>query len=147
MPGVIKTFLTEHATALSVAAGLSVMVFVVGLVAVPIVLVRMDRDYFLIEQRSSALRRRFPLAMPVVLVLRNLMGALLLIAGVVMLLTPGQGLLTILAGLMTMDFPGKYRLERKFIGWKPVYRSVTWLRKRFGREPFRLHHAPPDPQS
>ena len=32
-----------------------------------------------------------------------------------MLVLPGQGILTILMGLFLMNFPGKYRLERKVV--------------------------------
>lgn len=44
--------------------------------------------------------------------LRNVLGAILLVAGIAMLVLPGQGVPTILISLGLMNFPGKYRLER-----------------------------------
>ena len=52
-----------------------------------------------------------------------------------MLVAPGQGLLTLAAALVLLDFPGKYRLERRLVTQKPVWKSINWLRRRAGREP------------
>jgi hypothetical protein len=68
-------------------------------------------------------------------VLKNALGIVLVVAGLVMLIVPGQGLLTIAVGLMLIDFPGKYRLERWLATRRPVWRSINWLRKRAGRAP------------
>ena len=69
--------------------------------------------------------------------LKNLIGALLLVLGVIMLFVPGQGLLTMLIGLMLMNFPGKYRLERWLVRRSGVLNSLNWLRRRRGRAPFK----------
>jgi len=45
-----------------------------------------------------------------VLALRNIAGAVLVLVGVIMLVTPGQGILTILAGLALMKFKHRDRL-------------------------------------
>jgi len=66
---------------------------------------------------------------------KNLLGVLLVIAGLAMLVMPGQGLLTIVAGVLLIDFPGKYCLERWLVTRKTVWRSINWLRKRAGRKP------------
>ncbi len=70
----------------------------------------------------------------VLLVVKNLLGVVLLFAGLVMLLTPGQGLLTLAVGLILVDFPGKFRLERWLATRRTVWRSLNWLRRRAGRE-------------
>jgi hypothetical protein len=67
------------------------------------------------------------------LIAKNVLGIVLVIAGVLMLLVPGQGLLTIVAGLILLDFPGKFDLERRLATQRHVWRSINWLRKRFGR--------------
>ncbi len=57
---------------------------------------------------------------------RNLYGGLLIIAGVIMLFTPGQGLLTLLAGFLLLDFPGKRRTWRKILSYP---KTGTFVRK------------------
>jgi hypothetical protein len=69
----------------------------------------------------------------VLLALKNVLGVVLLIAGLIMLIAPGQGLLTIMIGLTLIDFPGKYRLESWFVTRPAVWKSVNWLRRRAGR--------------
>ena len=68
--------------------------------------------------------------------LKNLLGAVLVALGVVMLFTPGQGILTLLAGLLLMNFPGKYRLECWLVQRPGVLRGMNWLRERHGEPPF-----------
>lgn len=66
------------------------------------------------------------------------MGLLLLLAGVIMLVTPGQGVITVLIGLILMDFPGKYGLERKLVTQPAVLRSINWLRAKADQPPLVL---------
>src|SRR3954469_24372419 len=49
------------------------------------------------------------------MLMKNLIGVVLVILGIIMSLpgVPGQGILTILLGLMLLDVPGKRRLEQK----------------------------------
>ena len=61
---------------------------------------RLPSDYFLDSYRPP--ERHVALRL-----VRNVVGGLLLIAGIAMLVLPGQGMLTILAALFLMDFPGK----------------------------------------
>jgi hypothetical protein len=72
------------------------------------------------------------------LVLKNACGIVFLIAGIAMLILPGQGFLTVLIGVMLVNFPGKYRLERRFIRIRPVARSINWIRSRAGQPPLRM---------
>jgi hypothetical protein len=69
---------------------------------------------------------------------RNLLGYVFIVAGILMLVTPGQGMLTILIGLTLVNFPRKYRLERWIVSRRPVLRSVNWLRRRAGCPPLSL---------
>jgi hypothetical protein len=66
---------------------------------------------------------------------KNILGGMLVMAGIAMFVLPGQGLLTLVAGLMLVDFPGKFRLERRLATQRHVWRSINWLRKRYGCEP------------
>ena len=70
--------------------------------------------------------------------IKNLLGALLVLLGIIMLFTPGQGLLTLLVGLLLMNFPGKYRLERTLVARPGVFRALNWLRGRRGAGPMEM---------
>jgi hypothetical protein len=98
--------------------------------------VRLPRDYFTAHHRGPApWLDRYPSLRPGLMIAKNLLGILLVLAGLIMLVVPGQGLLTLVAGLVLVDFPGKYRLERWLALRPPVWRAINWLRKRAGREP------------
>ena len=110
------------------------------LLTIPWVIARLPADYFHHSHRQHWRASQRPPAIALVFgVVKNLVGAVLLVLGVVMLFIPGQGLLTILVGLLLMNFPGKYRLERWLVQRPGVLRSLNWLRKRHGRPPFRVH--------
>ncbi len=66
---------------------------------------------------------------------KNLLGGLLIVAGLIMLVTPGQGVLSILLGLVLVDVPGKRKVERKIIERKSVLKVVNRLRARAGQPP------------
>ena len=123
-------------------AAISAVTFVGSLAVVPILAVRIPADYFRREHRGpTPWRRRHPVLRLAVLVLKNALGVVLLLGGIVMLFLPGQGLLTIFLGIMLMDFPGKYRLERYIISRGPVLRAINWVRKRGGVQALELDEA------
>lgn len=120
-------------------AGLSALIFVASLVALPWIIVRLPADYFARRgQRGTPLLGRAPTSHWLIAAGKNLAGALLVVMGLLMLVLPGQGILTILAGLLLMNFPGKYRLERWLVSRRPVWRAIRWLRARAGRPPLEL---------
>ena len=120
-------------------AVISAVSFFGSLVAVPIIAVRIPREYFCAScRRIDAWGPRNLVARTLVVMLKNLLGVVLLLAGVAMLVLPGQGLLTMLIGLMVMNFPGKYRLERYLVSRGPVLRSISWIRRRWGVAPLFL---------
>ncbi len=117
----------------------SAMTFVGTLIIVPILVIRIPADYFLATRRRvSHWRRLHPVPGIALLVLKNACGILFVVAGIAMLILPGQGFLTILIGVMLVNFPGKYRLERRFIHFRPVARSINWMRSKAGQPPLRM---------
>jgi hypothetical protein len=119
------------------AGGLSLLGMVGAVVGVPWVVARLPSDYF--NQPRRAVWREWggePWFALVLGGIKNLVGALLVLLGLVMLVTPGQGLLTLLVGLLLMNFPGKYRLERWLVGRRGVLTALNWLRRRGGHPPF-----------
>jgi len=119
--------------------GASLLSAIATLLAMPWVVTRLPEDYF-DHPRREAWQPSNDEPPPALFfgLLKNVVGALLLVLGVLMLFTPGQGVLTILAGLLLMNFPGKYRLERWLVERPGVLSSLNWLRKRRGKPPFRL---------
>jgi hypothetical protein len=43
--------------------------------------------------------------------IKNVLGAVLILAGVTMLFFPGQGIITILVGITLLNFPGEMALD------------------------------------
>jgi Putative transmembrane protein (PGPGW) len=115
---------------------ISVALLLLTPLLVAYVVLHLPKDYFTAKRRQAAgWPQRHPALRPIVVVAKNALGILLVVAGLVMLVVPGQGLLTLVVGLMLCDFPGKFRLERWLATRSQVWRSLNWLRKRFGREP------------
>ncbi|MBD5779747.1 PGPGW domain-containing protein [Pelagicoccus sp. NFK12] len=117
------------------AAVASVLTFVGSLVAVPIVVVKMDADFFV--RVGTGARRLTPIR-AVRRICKNLLGWILLLAGIAMLVLPGQGLLTIALGVGLVDFPGKRRLQARIVRIEKVYRSINWIRKKAGKPPLKV---------
>ncbi len=118
-----------------VAAG-SIAMFVVSLAGMPFIVARIPADYFTHHGRHRTNQSsRHPIVELVLIVLKNLLGAVLLIAGFIMLFTPGQGLLSILFGLMIMNYPGKYTLECWIIRKPLIFSAVNNMRAKQGEPP------------
>lgn len=103
---------------------------------VPWVVQRLPADYFNEPGRHPLREDDGGAGEWLLAALKNLLGALLVTLGLLMLFTPGQGLVTLLAGLLLMNFPGKYRLERALVSREGVMRALNWFRRRRGRPPF-----------
>lgn len=125
--------------ALGWLAAVSALMFAGSLVVIPLVAARIPANYFCADRRGQTpWRRRRPVLRLCVLILKNILGLILFLAGVLMLFLPGQGLLTIFLGIVLMDFPGKYRLERYIISRGPMLRGINWLRNRTGVAPLEV---------
>jgi hypothetical protein len=130
-------FLSDWQQPLLWASGLSLVAAIATVLGIPWVVTRLPPDYFMRPERrawdASSGEPWFALAASV---LKNILGLLLVMLGLILLVTPGQGLLTLFIGLMLMNFPGKYRLERWLVGRPGVLNSLNWLRRRRGHPPF-----------
>ena len=121
---------------LSWLAGVSFFTFLLSLLLIPFIVGLLAPDYFL---KFRGKRGRKPPLTPrslFLLIVRNFLGVLLILAGIAMLFLPGQGLLTILLGILLLSLPGKYRLVNRLAGFHGVRRSLDWLRKKEGKPPF-----------
>lgn len=122
-------------TKILVATGIFLASVVVSVVIVGVIIVKIPANYF-----SSHYQRDFLPNTPWAVrwgavILKNVVGFLLIIAGIIMLIGPGQGILTILIGLILMDIPGKRPLEARIIKRPAVLSAVNNLRKRFDKPP------------
>jgi hypothetical protein len=68
-------------------------------------------------------------------IVKNVIGFILVIAGIIMIFTPGPGVPTILLGLIMMDVPGKRPLEAKLIQRPMVLSAVNELRAKYNKPP------------
>lgn len=136
---------TDGATAAAVLWSLlvAVLAFAGSLTVVGILLVRLPATYFLDKRPPPAGEVGHPLWRWIVVILKNSLGALLVLVGLLMLFTPGQGIMTILIGLLLLNFPGKRRLERALVGRPGVLPAINRWRAQFGKAPIQLAEGAP----
>jgi hypothetical protein len=104
-----------------------------------ILIVRMPADFLTRDPASeSRFSMRHPVVRTILTIVKNLGGAMLVVAGVVMLLTPGQGLLSIFVGITLLDFPGKPQLIRRMLGRHGTVRVINKIRQYAGRPPLKV---------
>jgi len=135
----IETFISQYYEWL---IGISVILFITTMILVPALVIRLPEDYFC-HQHRHPVSAQHPLVKLFISLLRNSLGLILVVSGLIMLFTPGQGLLTLLAGLMVMNYPGKYALERWLIIRLRLLPALNWLRRHYGTRPLAPppHHA------
>src|SRR5215212_6307442 len=121
-------------------AVLFVVTFTISTAIVSFVLVKLPANYFHSSHNREFLVHRHPVLRAVGIAAKNVLGLVLVGAGIVMSLpgVPGQGVLTILLGIMLLDFPGKRSLETRIVGRPRVKGAVNALRARFGKPPLVL---------
>ena len=118
----------------------SVLMFVGTLIAMPVMVARLPADYFTRRPVRDWPARR-PVLHLLLVILKNALGVVLLLAGLAMLVLPGQGLLTLLVAVMLLDFPGKRRLQQWLIRRQPIFRAANWIRAKRHRPPLELPPA------
>jgi len=132
-------WIRSHEAILTWLTASSTVTFVASLILVPFFIVRIPADYF---SRGRDYRRLWAdqhlVVRGTLMIAKNLLGYIFVVAGIFMLVLPGQGLLTILVGIMFLNFRGKYELERWIVSRPPVLRSINWLRRHAGRAPLVL---------
>jgi archaellum biogenesis protein FlaJ (TadC family) len=112
----------------------SFVVFVSSLLLTPFLLGKIPQDYFVHTNQQKVEIKH--LGHLIIVISRTIVGFVLLIAGIIMLVTPGQGIISILLGLFLMEFPGKRKLELKLINHEPTFKALNWLRGKANKDPF-----------
>lgn len=114
---------------------LSIVFFVGSLIAIPFILVRLPTDFFDIRVPRPWMEDHHPVLRVLGHLVKNVVGAIFLFVGFLMLFLPGQGILTMLIGISMLDFPGKRKLEAKLIGQPAVLNTINGMRDKFGKPP------------
>ena len=132
----IITWSSMNSDLLFFLGSISVFILIISVFMMVLIISFLPENYFKSENRnliSSVQNSRYPLLKLLVLITKNFFGVLLLLSGILMLVLPGQGILTIITGLVFMDYPGKYKFERKLLRQKGVINSINWIRSRLSK--------------
>jgi len=122
-------------------SALSIITFFGTLLIIPMMVIRMPEDYFILDkQHLKEYRRQHPLVRFFSLVLKNILGVIFIVVGAVMLFFPGQGILTMLIGLTFVDFPRKRSLELSLVRKKSVHNAINWMRSKAHKPPIMIPH-------
>ncbi len=132
----MREWIQNHDHLLPWLGVVSLITFLAFIALAPLLAGWIPEDYFTSEHRVSTARH--PLLHVMLLVLRTVVGALVVLAGIAMLFAPGQGILTILLGLGLMSFPGKRTLELRLVRLPRIHASLNWLRSKAGRAALEL---------
>ena len=141
----VPSWITDNAGLFWAVGIASVVIFFASLLIMPALVIRIPVDYFTHAHRpESRFADRQPSIRLLILIAKNVLGGVLVLAGIAMLVLPGQGLLTIIVGFLLVDFPRKYALERWLVRKPIVHRPINWLRRRHHREPLQIHKGDTD---
>ncbi len=129
----------SYKSELILLAWLSAGLLLVSLAVIPWIIIKIPENYFTEHYRVRlSTSGQHPLLAQLFTGLKNLIGFCLIILGILMLILPGQGVLTILIGLFLMNFPGKYKLERKIVSLPKILKSLNWIRYKAKKPPLML---------
>lgn len=132
----LLALLQTHRRTLIWISWASAALFVLSLLAIPVLVARAPSDFFVREHKRRAGPGWLLLA-----VLRNAVGVVLLLAGILMLVLPGQGLLAVLLAVSLLDLPKKHALMRRIVQKPAVWRALEYLRRRAHKPPFERPEA------
>ena len=113
---------------------LSFLIFIFSLVTIKWLVALIPSDYF-VSKKDTKFKSEYPIIWLISMIIKNIIGYVLIIGGILMLLLPGQGLFTIFIGLMMSNYPGKYYIEKKIIAIPSILKTINWLRKQSDKEP------------
>ncbi|MDC9714877.1 MAG: PGPGW domain-containing protein [Gammaproteobacteria bacterium] len=130
----INSLLAEYEELLVTVSIVSAVIFVISLALMPWLLGKIPVDYFVQNNQRRTEIKDFGSLL--IVIVKTSIGLVLLLAGIIMLVTPGQGVISILLGLFLMEFPGKRKLEIKFINHESTFKTLNWLRSKVNHPPF-----------
>ena len=114
-------------------SGFSTILFLLSLLGLSWLISMIPHNYFVDEKRVSLIKMKNPLIWLLIMILKNAIGLVLILCGILMLILPGQGVLTIITGLIFLDYPGKFRFERLLVKNKLILNSMNWIRRKLDK--------------
>ncbi|MBT4421884.1 MAG: hypothetical protein HOC89_01680 [Candidatus Thioglobus sp.] len=130
----VLTLVSQYEEIFILVGIVSAVVFVATLLLTPYLLGLIPADYFSANYAYQVKRKTLLCLLKTTV--KTFVGVLLVLAGIIMLVTPGQGVISIILGIFLMEFPGKRQLEIKFINHNPTFKTLNWLRDKAGKTPF-----------
>ncbi len=116
----------------------SILIFILSILGISWFIAQIPEDYFLSTKRKpSKWQKQKPILRLAVIFGKNIIGFSLIIGGLLMLVLPGQGLLTIVTGLLLVNYPGKYKLEKKLVAIPSIFRALNWIRVKANKPPLK----------
>jgi len=141
----MSTFIDNYSELLQYCAILSVCTFVISLIIIPWIIIRLPSDFFSTPKTIwNGARQHHPVLVISLIIIKNCIGFVLLIAGIAMLVLPGQGLITIAISIGLINFPGKHRLLSRIVEIPTVFKTLNWIREKSCHPPFirpQTHHC------
>ena len=134
----IVNWITQHQSALGWVALFSSLAFSCSLVVMPFVVIHLPHDYFARQEHPDSKSNRYSLTQIFFVIGKNVIGWVLLFAGVLMLFLPGPGLLSMLLGLVFATVPGKKRMIKKILGVAAVRTVIASMREKRNKLPLIL---------
>jgi hypothetical protein len=134
--GLVSTLTAWVSTNAVWIVAISTGYFFLSILVIRLLVVRMPADYFAAGRRAPS-EYAHPAAAIALRIGKNILGALVILVGLVMSLpgVPGQGFLTLLIGLTLTDFPGKRKIELWILRQHLILKAINGLRTNAGKPP------------
>jgi len=133
------TFIHNHEGLLLWLTIASIIGFIGSLIVIPWILIQIPSDYFFCNKRKKYQWGSYPPIIRLILILmKNMLGVIFIISGIIMLFIPGQGIIAIIIGIILTDFPYKYKIERWSINRPAILRSINKLRAKAKQGPIEV---------
>ena len=116
----------------------SLTIFIISILSIRWLVLLIPENYFK-EKKNSILKEKYFFYWVAFKFIKNSLGYLLIIGGILMLVLPGQGILTIFVGMILSDYPGKYHIEKKIIQSSIILRTINSIRKKSGKKPLKFN--------
>ena len=114
---------------------LSILFWIGTLIAVPLIIVWLPADYLTAEPEVGLVRQKPAVWRYPYWIVKNIIGAVFIVAGIIMLVLPGQGILTMVLGLALINFPGKRRVIRRLFTYRLIFKAINRLREKAHKPP------------
>ena len=135
----MTAFIYDHEALLLWLTIASVIGLVASLVLIPWILIQIPSDYFSHKKRQKhEWHNDLPILRLIFLLMKNILGVIFIISGIIMLFIPGQGIITIIIGVILADFPYKYRIEQWIISHPAILRYINELRAQAKQSPIEV---------